>query len=343
MRFSHLILTLGLAGAAALLPAAAPDADSTSSVAIAGPGSIPAAESKAALAALRHDPELDALVAKALRQAVAEAGQGLVAEKETWATVIDCRGGGPGRFGGWQGSEPVYPASVVKLCYMLCAFAQMEAGSLADDAALRADLKLMIRPSDNKATNRIVDRLTGTETGPELPPAEMAAWEEKRLAVVRYLESVGLSGLYAANKTFDGSIPLMGRDKARLGGPKGDNFEKSNMLTTDGTARLLYLVWKHAVVSAKACDEMLELMHREVAGPKGTFRPESLPAGMKLHAKFGNTGICRHDAAIFEEPDGKGAIIAVVFTKARGAEESSFPAVVERTDQLLLEWMRAAK
>lgn len=299
---------------------------------------IPAETTRAALAKLSPDPAFDALLKKVVLQAVAEAGDGKVAERETWAAAIDLRDPAAPRMASWQGSEAVYPASVVKLCYMVNAFAQMQAGTLADSPELREDLRLMIQPSDNKATNRILDRLTGAESGPELPPAEMAAWEEKRHTVVRYLESIGLPGLYATNKTFDGSIPLMGRDKARLGGPKGDNFEKSNMLTADDTARLLYLIRNRSVVSERACAEMLELLQRTSDGPRGTIRPGALPAGTVLRGKYGNTSICRHDAAIVELPGG-GAVVAVFFTKARGARESDFPAVPERACQLLIEAM----
>lgn len=294
-------------------------------------GPIPVDQSRTVATEPVEDPELSAIVEAAARQAVETAGNGDVAIEEVWATVIDLRGASP-RIGSWQGSEPVYPASVVKLCYLVAAHHQVSTGQLAMDAALREDLHAMITVSDNKATNRVLDRLTGTEFGETLSEEEFADFAHRRQEVHRYMSELGLPGLWATNKTFDEDIRLYGRDRQWLGARKGDNFERSNMMTTGETARLLYLIQQRAVVSPEACEEMLALMNRKVQ--PATIFSEVIPTGATLYSKDGNTDICWHDAGIVELADG-GTIIVVVFTKTRH-EEGPRPRVAEETCRALV-------
>ena len=70
-----------------------------------------------------------------------------------------------------HGNRPIYPASVVKLFYLVAMQAWLEAGKLRPTAELRAAMAAMIGQSSNDATNHVVDLLTGTTSGPELPRA----------------------------------------------------------------------------------------------------------------------------------------------------------------------------
>src|SRR4030095_95667 len=82
--------------------------------------------------------------------------------------------------GNYRGQEPTYPASVIKLFYLVAAHRWMEDGRIADTPELRRALRDMIVDSGNEPTHYIVDLLTGTTSGPELPDAEMKEWGEKR-------------------------------------------------------------------------------------------------------------------------------------------------------------------
>lgn len=73
----------------------------------------------------------------------------------------------------WAGDRPRYPASVVKLVYLVAAEAWRQADLLADTPELRRALSDMIRDSSNDATSLVVDLLSGTTSGPSLPPS---AW-----------------------------------------------------------------------------------------------------------------------------------------------------------------------
>ena len=73
----------------------------------------------------------------------------------------------------------------------------MAAGKISDTPELRRALRDMIVHSGNEATGYVLDVLTGTTSGPELPPPELAAWHEKRNAVNRCFHSHGYPDINA--------------------------------------------------------------------------------------------------------------------------------------------------
>ncbi|MDK2973329.1 MAG: hypothetical protein PWP23_3084 [Candidatus Sumerlaeota bacterium] len=294
---------------------------------------VPLAESRAVAQEPRRVPDLDAMVQAATLEAVAELGDGIVTPETIWATAIDCRDPRDPRIGSFRGTLPVYPASVIKLCYMVAAYDQNRTRGLPLDEATRGDLDRMIRVSSNAATARMVDRLSNTGFGPSLDETAMASFEHKRLTTYRLMQALGLDGLFAINKTYGTGVPLYGREVDTLGARAGGNFERSNKMTTDDTARLLYLIWRHALVDHAACEEMLDLMKR--GEEYKTFFSAVVPEGVTLYSKGGSTDVQRHDAGIFAYPDGT-AIIVVVFSNHQ-SRDGKYPRVIQRTAELLLE------
>ena len=57
----------------------------------------------------------------------------------------------------WRGDQPRYPASVVKLLYLVAAEAWLQRQLIEDGAELRRALADMIRDSSNDATGLVVD------------------------------------------------------------------------------------------------------------------------------------------------------------------------------------------
>jgi len=232
------------------------------------------------------------------------------------------------RFANHRGDAPVYPASVVKLFYLAAAHRQLEDGIISDTPELRRALHDMIVHSGNEATGYILDVLTGTTSGPELPPAELAAWHDRRNAVNRYFHSLGYLDINANRKTWnDGPY---GRDKQAV-----DQFAPArNSLTTNVTARLLVEIYAGRCVSAARSTQMLELMKRDFTGLARTdcqaceFIGAALPAGAKLWSKAGDMSTARHDAALVELPGG-GKLALVIFT-TRPREKEIIPAIAQR-------------
>ena len=221
----------------------------------------------------------------------------------------------------YRGDVQIYPASVIKLFYLAAAHRWMEDGKLTDTPELRRAMKDMIVDSSNDATHYVIDVLTGTNSGPELPDAEIKTWFDRRNAVTRYFASLGYTGVFAHKKPW-GDGPYGRESQAiRLFEPK------RNMLTTDATARLFTEIATGQCVTAARSAEMMTLLARDVATKdsdpdnQAKFTGPVLPAGAKLWSKAGWTSQTRHDSAYIELPNGA-KFLLVVFTTDHANERA---------------------
>jgi len=229
----------------------------------------------------------------------------------------------------WEGGRQHYPASVIKLVYLVAAEAWLQRGLIDDTAELRRALATMIRDSSNDATSLVLDLLTGTTSGPELPEQRFAAWASQRQLVNAWLADLGwpeLQGCNACQKTW-GDGPF-GRERQFY----GQDLENRNRLSSDATARLLYAVLAGAVVSPPACRRMAELLRRSLDLQQRQADPENqvdgflgggLPLEASLWSKAGWMSQARHDAA-YVEVDGVDPFLLVVFASgARQAQDET--------------------
>jgi len=245
-------------------------------------------------------------------------------------TLVDLRDPAKPAQASYRGGEMVYPASVVKLFYLVAAHQWMEQGRLADTPELRRAMRDMIVESYNEATHYVVDLLTGTTSGPELPEREIDEWFEKRNAVNRYFFSLGYTNINANKKPWcEGPY---GRESQSIQRHKPNR----NLLTTDATARLLTEIVTGRAVTAKRSAEMLELMKRDPAVPSTdpesqahVFTALGLLPGAKLWSKAGWTSQTRHDAAYIELPDGA-RFVLVTFTTDHANERGIIASVARR-------------
>lgn len=298
---------------AAVLSASVLAADATSAGAPGVPASVP----------------VQALVDRAAKQTLERfSGIGLKAD-ELAVTLVDLTDPIQPAQASFRGSEPVYPASVVKLFYLVAAHRWLEDGRLTDTPELRRALGDMVVESYNEATHYVVDVLTGTTSGPELPEAELAAWHEKRGAVNRYFRGLGYTGINADKKPWcEGPY---GREVQAIRAFKPDR----NQLTTDATARIMTGIATGTAVSAKRCAEMRELLARDIHGavkdPEDQthgftgIAVKELP-GSKVWSKAGWTSQTRHDAAYVELADGR-KFVLVTFTTGHADERGIIPSV----------------
>ncbi len=294
---------------------------------------VPVTESRSVGEEPRAVEFLDEIAREAALAAVEEVGEGKVAPEEIWLTVLDARDARDPRLGHYQGEALVYPASVVKTVYMVAAYDQVATGQLEMTPDLFDDIRAMMSVSSNRATSRIFDRLCNTAFGPELEGEALESYEHKKYTVYRYMQELGLDGLFAVNKTYAAGVPLYGREYAFLGARAGDNFEYSNKMTTNDTVRLLHMIWRRALVSPEASEEMLGHMWRG-EGRGGSRLRTALPEGATLYSKPGGTATCRHDAGIYELPGG-GAIIVAAFSFVR--TDDTYPPVIETAVQKVLD------
>ena len=258
-------------------------------------------------------PRVQAIAEGAAAAALAQFREQKLQPDQLAVTVVDLRDRAQPALGSVRGEVPIYPASVIKLFYLAAAHRWLEDGRLADTPELRRAMKDMIVSSSNDATHYIIDLLTGTTSGPELPEDELRAWFEQRNAVNRYFATLGYTDIVANKKPW-GDGPYGRESQAiKLLEPK------RNMLTTDATARLLAEIVTGQCVSATRSAEMMELLARNPAAREGDadtqarFTGPALPPGANLWSKAGWTSQTRHDAAYVELPGGA-KFVLVVFT-----------------------------
>ncbi|HYR78147.1 MAG TPA: serine hydrolase [Pyrinomonadaceae bacterium] len=272
---------------------------------------------------------LQQLVNEAAHTALTKFADKKLTEKELSITLIDLRDPQHPSVASFRGNERVYPASVVKLFYLVAVHRWLEDKKIQETAELKRAARDMIVDSSNEATQYIVDVLTHTTGGFELPPKEMKDWQNKRDAVNRYFSSLGFTNINTNQKTF--CEDAYGREKIS----RGPNGENRNKLTTDATARLLSeIVTGQAVTSARSA-QMMELLKRDFSGTSKDnddqghgFTGIALQGmtGVKLWSKAGWTSTTRHDAAYIELPNGA-KFVLVTFTTDHANEREIIPTV----------------
>lgn len=234
----------------------------------------------------------------------------------------------------YRGVENVYPASVVKLFYLVAAHEWLERGMIPASAELDRALRDMIVDSSNDATGYVVDVLTGTTGGPEIPDAPFETWKSQRNIVNRYFQSLGWDELTTVNinqKTWcDGPY---GRERAFY----GENFENRNMLTTNAAARLLHSIVGGVAVTPERSRQMMSLMQRSLnpadldADPENQvtgFVGAGVPPQTRVWSKAGLTSQVRHDAVYVEFPDVRPYLLIVFMEgKSHSTNEAILPFV----------------
>ncbi|BAZ65291.1 MAG: class A beta-lactamase-related serine hydrolase [Pelatocladus maniniholoensis HA4357-MV3] len=243
----------------------------------------------------------------------------------------------------YRGLERIYPASVVKLFYLVAAQEWIEKGMVQTSSELERAVRDMIVDSSNDATSLVVDILSGTTSGPELPPGPFETWKQQRHIVNRYYQSLGwpeMESINVCQKTWcDGPY---GRERAFY----GQLLENRNMLTTNAIARLLHSIIGGVAVSSTRSQSMMSLLKRSLNPddlPKNVeedqvtgFLGAGLPQTAQIWSKAGWTSQVRHDAAYIEIPNYHPYLL-VVFTegKAHAQNRDILPFVSQRIAEAL--------
>ncbi len=221
-----------------------------------------------------------------------------------------------------RGNERIYPASIVKLFYLVAIHEWLEQEMASPSAELDRAIHDTIVDSSNDATSLVVDTLTGTTSGPELSPGPYTTWQTQRNLINRYYQSLGwleLDPINVNQKTWSESP--YGREQVFM----GELRENRNMLTTDAVARLMHSIVGGAAVSSDRARQMMELLHRDlnlatVTPPPGEenqlngFLGAGLPPESQIWSKAGWTSQARHDAAYIELPD-RQPYLLIIFTE----------------------------
>jgi len=247
----------------------------------------------------------------------------------------------------YHGDAPFYPASLVKLFFMVETyreFAASDSEPLNEQKKLQGHngggakipqkkltpeieraLREMIWVSDNDAAAFLLDILTDTASGSELDGKALEEFTERRRKLNHYFASLGYD-ISAMIKPW--SFGPFGRDMQIM----GENKVNRNRASANSFASLLLWIVRRHAISPQASDAMMSLLERPLSPPRPTenqvkeFLGESLPAGTKLWSKAGDTSEVRHDAAYVELPDGR-KLIVVILTRGAADDKTLLPGI----------------
>jgi len=224
----------------------------------------------------------------------------------------------------YHGDAPFYPASVIKLFFMVETFHQHK----ENDPDIPRALHEMIVVSDNDATAYILETISDTCSGPELQGRALNKFIDKRRVANRYFNPMGYD-ISAMAKPW--SFGPFGRDMQLMGGP--DRPNRNRATANAFTSLLLWIVRKRAV-SPQASDAMMALLERPLNPVRKDenqvteFIGEVLPAGSKLWSKAGWTNEVRHDAAYIELPTGR-KLVLTILTRGAADDKTLVPAIAK--------------
>jgi beta-lactamase class A len=273
-------------------------------------------------------------IVRAAVMAELEARKGEVKQEQVSATVIDVTDANSWKWGAFRGEEKYYPASVPKMFYMAAVERQLEDGKVTLTKELDRGLRDMIVDSSNDATQYIVDVLTDTASGSELPQKEFERWQYKRNRMNRYFAAMGYKNININQKIYCEDAYGIEQQSRNYAG------QNRNMLTTNATARAIAEIVLGRLNSPARTERMLNLLKRDpfsaVQDPDsqdhgfiGKMLADNHLHDVQIWSKAGWTSRARHDAAFLRTEDGRQYAIAI-FTEGRAKDRELVPAIAWR-------------
>lgn len=276
---------------------------------------------------IENSASMQSMLTSVIAETVASRG---FKPEEVAATLIDIRDSAKLQMAEVRGGQRMYPASVVKMFYLAAISRQIEEGKVVLTPELTRGLRDMIVDSSNEATQYILDVITGTSSGAELPKKEFEAWQYKRNRVNRYFSALGYSNINVNQKTFCEDAYGIEQQSRNY------KAENRNALTTNATARLLAEIVLGKMAGPERTTKMLELMKRDPFGKGdaedqahgfiGKMLIDRKMTDVKLWSKAGWTSKARHDAAYIETADGL-KFVLVIFTENHATDKETVPMI----------------
>ena len=203
-------------------------------------------------------------------------------------------------YASFQDRSPRYPASVVKLFWLVALFGQYNANIIPTTTVSSQKLEKMIVDSDNEAGSWILDEITQTKSSKQkLNSPEINQWIAKRYWVNQFFHQAGYRNLNISQKTFP--IPYIQLDR-----PEGPDLqireiygeERSpirNFVTTNNVARLLFEIDRDLAISPSYSQKIKQLLNRDL-NPQAwqnkpynaikSFLGEGLPPDTEFYSKM---------------------------------------------------------
>lgn len=281
-----------------------------------------------------NDATLDAAVRVAADDAIAKfAGRDLKPE-DFMVSVLVLNSNGEWRRGSIRGEVAIYPASVPKMFYMAAIQRLIDERKISPTTETERGIREMVVDSSNEATQYILDVITGTSSGPELPQREFEKWQYRRNVVNRWLTAMGYENINANQKTFCEDAYGIEQQSRNYRG------QNRNMLTANSMSRMIAEIADGRMADSASTKKMMDLMARDPFGPArdaddqnngfvGKFILDENIRDLKLWSKAGWTSRTRHDAAYIEGPNGLRIAIGIM-TQNHSNERDIIPFIASK-------------
>jgi len=290
------------------------------------------ADAPAAMPEVRDDPVLQRAVESARGEFLA--GQPF---DRFHVTVLVEDTGGTWLRGAVEGDALAYPASCVKLPFMVAAVHWCAEQGRAPDCLDEA-VRPMVVESDNVATGVVVDAISGATnaTGPE---AEYDDWLERR----RYTEELFASaGLLAGQRLLTKTYPTNSGEEPSGFEARAWRELGSNRMSADGAARIM-LALVTGALEPQGRDYMRSLLRRPRFSGHSSLGT-GLPPGSLHENKVGTAFDTLEDILYAELPNGRRLVIAAFSNGWDPQEPEPWDAVrLGRFTELLLQRLDLAR
>jgi hypothetical protein len=227
------------------------------------------------------------------------------------ATLILVNDAGTTRLAHFHGERTFFPADLVSLFYLAGVYLLKKSGGIPYDQHVERDIIRMVRGRNTDAANLLLDRITGTLSGPELPGAKLEIFARRRGRLDELLRGIGISGTRCVQKIWD--RPPYGRDAQFLGSDQSG----ANRITANATALLLSKILLGKVGGADFSREILDLLWIEeagrVEGPEPGLRLVcGLPGGSRAWGQRAAGPRLLHEASAVQLPGGPRYVLVVL-------------------------------
>ena len=236
----------------------------------------------------------------------------------------------------FNNKKRIYPASIVKLVYALAIYKWIEQDQLIFNEQIDDAVCKMLQHSSNDATSFVIDMLTGTSSGPSLEGEKWENWKHQRQIINDWLSSFNwkeLDGFNCCQKTWEDQP--FGREKDFY----GEENENINLMTTEGTGRILEEIMRHIefdknnvnLKSYLSRELNKEIYKKDTNNQIEGFLGEGLPENISFWSKAGLMSKVRHDAVWWTNNDLTNTLLIVFGNNPKFVQDQLiFPMISQR-------------